>query len=298
MKNIRRRGIFWGLKVRLEEVLIFAMIVLASWFAWRNWPTKSNFSSKKDLFELRLSILTSLGALAVFGLGLWQYIRADRWKRTEFLANEMKTFFSDPDIRNVLAMCDYDPRRVNLFHLETLRMNEFPVVSKRLQVNALIPDSLMPQMKEKFSSRELRIRDSFEKFLDTLDRFGADIERNLYSSDDLDPYFGYWFLRILALSTPKKNTMKAVDGALWTGALICFIEYYRYTRVSEMFQHFLRRSGSEISARDILTNASISIKRIQKESLDSHNEAIAKEADAALSHLELIGSLLKPKSMK
>src|SRR5712691_11440775 len=66
-------------------------------------------------FWLTMGGLLGTGAALIFGY--LQYQKADRWKRAEFLAKEMKDFFGDPDVQNVLLMIDWSPRRVNLFRI-------------------------------------------------------------------------------------------------------------------------------------------------------------------------------------
>src|SRR5689334_2842815 len=63
-----------------------------------------------------LSILGFGGSSFALIFGYFQYRKADQWKRAEFLAKEMKEFFEDSDVRNVLLMIDWAPRRINLFH--------------------------------------------------------------------------------------------------------------------------------------------------------------------------------------
>jgi len=65
-----------------------------------------------------------------------QYRKADQWKRAEFLANEMKEFFDDPDVRNVLTMIDWGQRRVDLFHSPDANTTKYPEVTPALQVSA------------------------------------------------------------------------------------------------------------------------------------------------------------------
>src|SRR6185369_12666466 len=47
------------------------------------------------LWGLWLSGAAGLVTVGGFCFGLWQYSRAEKWKRTEFLACEMRAFFAD-----------------------------------------------------------------------------------------------------------------------------------------------------------------------------------------------------------
>jgi hypothetical protein len=66
-----------------------------------------------------LKIMALLGASIAFGVGLFQYRRAQRWKRAEFLANEMKEFFATPRVQKALLLIDWGRRRVQLLEDRT-----------------------------------------------------------------------------------------------------------------------------------------------------------------------------------
>ena len=51
-----------------------------------------------------LTLAAMTGGLVAFLGGLMQYRRAQRWKRAEFVANEMKEFKADPMVHNALLL--------------------------------------------------------------------------------------------------------------------------------------------------------------------------------------------------
>src|ERR1051325_2959733 len=101
-------------------------------------------SLKLKEFELKqtehwLTVFGSTGtALALF-FGFWQYVKAEKWKRAEFLAREMKEFLSDATVQNVLTMIDWSPRRVNLLLSSDPDRQKYPLVTRALEVTALLP---------------------------------------------------------------------------------------------------------------------------------------------------------------
>src|SRR5260370_4963130 len=54
-------------------------------------------------------------AIAVFGFGIWQYWSTEKWKKSEFVATQIKEFHSDKINEAVMLMMDYDPVRIELF---------------------------------------------------------------------------------------------------------------------------------------------------------------------------------------
>jgi hypothetical protein len=63
-----------------------------------------NSGAAKMLHFLKgIANLAPIGAVIVFAIGLCQYSRAERWKRTEFVAKLFKEFSDDPNCE--VAMC-------------------------------------------------------------------------------------------------------------------------------------------------------------------------------------------------
>jgi hypothetical protein len=65
--------------------------------------------------EALLHGLTLVAGGVAFGCGLYQYSRAQAWKRYEFVAAEIRQFDSDPQVRNGMLMIDWGTRDIELF---------------------------------------------------------------------------------------------------------------------------------------------------------------------------------------
>jgi hypothetical protein len=73
-------------------------------------------------------------ATVTFVLGLAQYIKAERWKRAEFIAKETKDFFDRPEVGCALLMIDWAQRRVPLgTGSKSDDPANWPIVTRRLQ---------------------------------------------------------------------------------------------------------------------------------------------------------------------
>jgi hypothetical protein len=211
------------------------------------------------LQQYRLSQLGLAGTAIAIGFGLLQYWKAERWKRAEFLAREMKEFFADPQVRNVLMMIDWSPRRIDLFGAGPLASKRHPLVTRALQISALRPHPLLAQdggsdaeadaaaddgaaeapRRGAYSQKEARIRDAYDRFLDWFERFGSYVESRLVRRQDLDPYLRYWIDDIVAFTTNAKD-------AEWTCALLGYVQFYRFENVHKLFDAFgydIRLSG-------------------------------------------------------
>ena len=204
--------------------------------------------------QYQLSLIGLVGTAIAIAFGMFQYWRAEQWKRAEFLAREMKTFFDDPEVKNVLTMIDWAPRRINLFHIEDIDSKKYPIVTRKLQVSGLrphtlvvkdgsdpeseaVPESADSEQSQDASKRatyareEVCIRDAYDRFLDYLERFSSYLQSGLLAKKGLNPFLKYWIDDIAALTTNA-------DDAEWTCALFAYIEFYGFENVQKLFRKY------------------------------------------------------------
>src|ERR1700761_8946604 len=99
--RIRQSLKSWLLCVRSKRSLGYALALLVIAIRVAHADDSDDADSGASTFEIWkfvLSIGGYVGALIAFVLGLRQYARADYWKRSEFVAREMKEFFADRQV--------------------------------------------------------------------------------------------------------------------------------------------------------------------------------------------------------
>jgi len=84
-----------------------------------------------------ISLLSVICAALVFGFGIWQYRASENWKRSEFVANQIKEFNSDRINQMVLLMMDYDEVTVELFPNKSKVEDRNVDVTLEMAVNAI-----------------------------------------------------------------------------------------------------------------------------------------------------------------
>lgn len=145
-------------------------------------------------------------------------------------------------------MIDWGERRVNLFQRDEIEYHEYIKVTREDQWRALLPHLLKaayPSVeveesdvgKIRYTAKETKIRDSYDVFLDYLQRFGHFIEAGLVSSDELRPYLSYWLESIAYGDAQEDNE--------WRCALLSYINYYKFSGVVRLFGEY----GFDISPR-------------------------------------------------
>jgi hypothetical protein len=189
----------------------------------------------------------TLGTFFALLFGLWQYRRAERWRRGEFAAREIKEFNDDHCVQLAQMLIDWGDRKVNLFDKPNPGPRDLVHVTRETQWRALVPHTLKD--KEAYRSRasrggdsdplawftleEARIRDVYDDFLFYLNRFHHFIESRLLRSRELAPYLRYWIEEIA--SEPPQIDKPSVGDHKWRCALIGFIYFYRYDGVVKLF---------------------------------------------------------------
>lgn len=202
-----------------------------------------------ELAKLIISILGFGGTILALAFGLRQYKRAEQWKRGEFIAKEMKDFESSPVIRNAMLLIDWGERRVNLFLAPNPAPADYVKITREDQWKALVPPALKPEylssarhateetsardeLKRKFTPAEARIRDTYDAFLDYLERFANFIESGLVNPKEFRPYLIYW----IDLIANVENIEEYEGDAEWRCTLLTYINFYRYAGVKALFK--------------------------------------------------------------
>jgi hypothetical protein len=208
-------------------------------------------SVEPEWVSVALTALAGVGALVAFVLGRGEYRRAQLWKRKEFVAEAMKDFSADPQVRNALQMIDWAVRRVNLSLTPHTDQQDWPVVTRADQILALKPHILLSSAdrdvasdgvreaardSEKdgslsFSPKQALIRDTFDALFDAFDRLAGFVNAQLIEVDDLKPYLSYWILDIAASDGSDEDR-------LWTLAVFAYISFYSFSGTAMLFKSF------------------------------------------------------------
>lgn len=125
------------------------------------------------------------------------------WKRAEFIAAEVKSFYQDPAVAKVLQMLDWNDRR---YDLGILTAHAKPVLTRVTQSALTTPRigheasyaSIEAALRTSgpYTIEEATIRDHFDNFLYYIERFERFLTLNLVSEAEVFPYFRY-FIRII-----------------------------------------------------------------------------------------------------
>jgi hypothetical protein len=183
---------------------------------------RPDFLSVNDTFADWATVAGAFFAAAGLFSAAEQNAEQRRWRSKEFVAAFMRDFLSHEEVRDVLRMLDYSPRRLQLVGAtDTLVAHEWraDVTAERLKQNleanqvvvlrlalrpsprpsvewlAGFPDHERARIDQlgltTFSQAEARVRDKFDFFFDGLEQVLSFSSDQLEPLDDLAPYLRY-----------------------------------------------------------------------------------------------------------
>lgn len=176
--------------------------------------------------EHYLTLVGLVGGFGAFGVGLYQYSVAQRWKRMEWIASAMKAFYEHPDVERALQMVDWNERRIMLFADQPDAARRYVRVNDDVVARALMAHSTHGP----FTAVEAAIRDCFDGFLDQLAMVHQYVSAGLVSIEDVRPYLDYWVRNIARPSAGLPSARLR--------QLHFYIQHYQFTDVRQLIEAF------------------------------------------------------------
>jgi hypothetical protein len=151
------------------------------------------------MVELLKSVPIIIGVLTLV-FGVVEYRKAQIWHRAEFIAEEMRHFESKLEVRETMKMIRWDGTNVKLFP-EQPQGKDTSWVDNDVLRSALQPTAIA----FKAEGAEARIKDYFDVFFESLERFEHFIRAGLVDKKDLEPYLDQW---VTALGDTGRSKQK------------------------------------------------------------------------------------------
>jgi len=173
-----------------------------------------------------ISAVSAACAILVFGFGIYQYGSSENWKRSEFVAAQIKEYNADRINQSVLLMMDYDPAHVELFPEKTNSTERYVDVQFEVLISAITKEN-------KFTPVEMQIRQYFEHFLTSLSRFNYFITSGAIEPKELCADFGYPIELLTGTARDMKLKNVGVDIAPFSKAVDEYLTRWDYKYVRD-----------------------------------------------------------------
>jgi hypothetical protein len=200
----------------------------------------------KDTFDIYWKLITATAGLFVFFRGIFLFRNAQRWKKSEFLANEMKAFFDHPDIKIILQILDYAVTTIPLPAKIKSTNTEYTVSHADLQWILIPHTSQDPNIKSeivaymgnhypqdalntvRFSPEQQYVRDLFDYFFMRFTLLKIHEKNKLFSYKELAPYLEYYINILYSKENPNPLQKRILD----------YLTEYKSTYVLQLFADF------------------------------------------------------------
>ena len=182
--------------------------------------------------EEKFKVIALFGAVLAFVVSLLQYRKAQRWKRAEWVAQEMQAFFNDPAVNSALKMLDWGSRPIELYPQRKREADRFVVVRDDDLAKAL---AWHEDREEGFTEVEIAIRDAFDHFLERVERINSFVDTRLVALRDIRPYLAYWAEDVVLARAGDPKVDRLVQ-------LRRYIRHYRYSGVEKLLTKLCRRA--------------------------------------------------------
>jgi hypothetical protein len=170
-------------------------------------------------------ILSSIGFVAAFVTGLWQYRRAQRQEKIRLLLPLITEFETDAKLQAACQLLDYDDGTFNLKGQEFAWRN-----SDLLEALKVVP------MDTGWSPLHLAMREALDRFFDFIGKLSSFIEIGLIDFKDLR-YFYYYFELLTGIEGYKGNGFET--------ALRTYLEAYGFSGCRKCCNLYRQLPGPE-----------------------------------------------------
>ena len=177
--------------------------------------------------ELILKTVVAVTAVGGFLFGIYQYTKAQHWKRAEFAAKELERLSTDPVLSLACIFLDYDERTVNVpeIYKEMAKSNSFihrwAILEKAMMASLTTNDG-----RNGFTWLEVLYRDVFDHFFTYLVSIDHYIDIDLVSKRDIS-ILKYWLEKLS--HPPFADRRPIFDG---------YIKYFSYYGVDKLIVRF------------------------------------------------------------
>lgn len=175
--------------------------------------------------EKWLQLLTIVGGLAAFGIGLREYRQEQRWKRLEYFTQLMQSFEGETEVRTALDVLEYNQPRI---------CSEDEGDTRRCfaATDSLVLSALDGAMRNRvLTPDEHVVVHSLDRLLGALDRLDYLQGEGLVAEEVRHPTIAYW----ISLVGDRRNRAKPAAVRNKLCEYVRFFEYEGALRLAERY---------------------------------------------------------------
>ncbi len=185
-----------------------------------------------ELAKVWIAAVGVLLTLSTLLKGIIEYTKAQKWKKAEFLAKEIKEFYADVEIQKALKMIDWDYCKIRVTGEDAGKVEIISIKPKKLIL------ALRHHSKDgHFSQDEVQIRHIMDHLFFKLSLFQNYVDTSVVKKVDVKRYLNY-YVKIIA---DKQSDRRDDD---FREAIYTFLVSYGYKDVLRLFESFGYQRGN------------------------------------------------------
>ena len=166
--------------------------------------------------ERWLQLLTLVGGLTAFGIGLHEYRQEQRWKRLEYFTQLLQSLEAEPEVRSALVMLEYNQPRV------CAKDEAADAARCFVATDSLVLAALDGSMRNRMlTPDEHVVIYSLDRLLTALDRLDYLQREGMVEEEVRHPTIAYW----IALVGDRRNRAKPPQLRAKLCEYVSFFEY-------------------------------------------------------------------------
>lgn len=218
-------------------IILFLSVVFIFFIIAQLWDTFNVNDSQK-------AVVAFMGGAIVFVWGFTQYYQGQQWKKTEFLANEYKSFVTDPYVQRAMRMLDFPRSDFKLLEDEVELYVSAGLLKKTLACDF---DTMQKAFSNEYDDEQQRdydiganiIRYTFDQFIIKMGLFQKYIDAGVVERKDIITYLDYWIKMIVATGNEKERFPNNAEKFLeMKKQIIRFIDRYDYNGFKKLAGQF------------------------------------------------------------
>jgi hypothetical protein len=139
-----------------------------------------------------LKLIGLIGASIAFFIALYRYTVSQKWKKSEFLVSEYRSFINNDFVQKAFLLLD--DFKMNLKYIDSAGSDKILLYNSANILNALKNSHENPNKNRKYSNDPglEYVRLCIDKFLFKMGVFQNHLDSNLIEKKKLEPYLKYW----------------------------------------------------------------------------------------------------------
>ena len=191
----------------------------------------------KNLIDIILAVVTMIGAVVAFVIGLFHWRRSQAWQRAEQLDKFIEKFETDALLKLSTVVLDWNDRNVKFQERDFAMRNDEALLALR-DHRELGGEGSEIENEDMFPGEQPHIRDAYDALLAFFNRLELSISTRLIDVTPAQAYFAYWLKRLVTFDR-HPDDKNVLNGTTPESMVAKYIRAYgEPASIKKLCEHF------------------------------------------------------------